>query len=314
MTSGDGSIARRQLLAMLGLTATATVPPLRAALPKPTLGLQAITIMNALGMDLPRTLRDVRRTGYRVLETIGALGLPLSALKDRLAEAGLSTNAQHLCPASFYPVMAMWSRGALPMTDIAAQLNSVYALDRLPAILDEGIAIAQLLGQRYLVWSSLPAADLTDSAGLTRIIRAFDNAGRTCAREGLVFAFHNGSRGFASVAGQRPYDLLLAETDPALVKMELDIYWAIKMGIDPVAILARHPDRFALCHLKNMDDKGEIAPIPRRANGSGRVDFPLIIAAARSAGIAHFYFEQDQAPDPIRTMADARAMLAPLMR
>jgi sugar phosphate isomerase/epimerase len=313
MTARD-AIARRQLLAMLGLATMAAAHPLRAALPKPTLGLQAITIMNALPVDLPRMLRDVRRTGYRVLETIGALGLPPSALADRLAEAGLSTNAQHLCPASFYPAMAAWSRGAVPMADIAVQLNSVYALDRLPAILDEGIATARLLGQRYLVWSSLPAADLTDSAGLTRIIRAFDDAGRTCAREGLVFAFHNGSRGFAPVAGQRPYDLLLAETDSALVKMELDIYWAIKMGIDPVAILARQPGRFALCHLKNMDDKGEVAPIPRRPTDMGRIDFPMIVAAARRAGIMHFYFEQDQAPDPIRTMADARAMLAPLMR
>lgn len=274
-----------------------------------TLGLQTITVMNLLAVDMPGTLAGVARAGYRQLETVGALGVEPSVLADRLAIAGLSTNAQHLCPASFYPVMAGWSRGTIPMADVAMQLNSVYALDRLPAILDECIATAKILGQRYLIWSSLPVADLADAAGLSRIVRAFDDAGRTCAREGLVFGFHNGSRGFTPVAGTRPYDLLLAETDPALVKMELDLYWAVKVGIDPRDYLSRHPGRFALCHLKNMDSTGNIAPV-----GPGRIDFAAIIPAARRAGIGHFYFEYDQAPDPMRAITDAHEVFAPMMR
>jgi sugar phosphate isomerase/epimerase len=268
-----------------------------------------ITVMRVLPGDMAATLSGIAQAGYRVVETIGTQGVDPAVLAGRLAVAGLATNSQHLFPRSFYPVMDAWSKGVLATSAVAAQFDSVLALERLPAVLDEGIAAAKVLGQRYLIWPTIPASALADRAGLERLIRAFTQAGEICAREGLVFGLHNGSKSFLMVGGKRIFDAIAEETDPAKVKMELDVYWATRMGIDPVAYLHQHGDRIALCHLKDMNDKGEIV-LP----GTGTMDFRAIVTAAKAVAVADFYVEYDEAPNPMRDIVKAYAYLAPILQ
>ena len=90
--------------------------------------------------------------------------------------------------------------------------------------------------------------------------------------------------------GQLPYDLLLKETDPKLVKMELDLYWATHAGIDPLELFRKNPGRFPLVHLKDMakTEKREFAEL-----GTGSIDFQRILDARKLAGIEHYFVEQD---------------------
>jgi sugar phosphate isomerase/epimerase len=293
---------RRELLAISGAAiglglARPVIAKIRS---RGGIGLETITVMQALAQDLDGTLRAVRRMGYRNLETIGTLGLDAHVLRDRMKANGLASSAQHLCPDGFYAVMRAWSAKTMSMAAVFEQIKTIYSLDRLPALLNDAIGKAHVLGQQTIICSSILDSDLQDLAGVERIAAAFTAAGKACAAAGLAFGFHNGSKGFTPVMGKRPYDLLLERTDPALVKMEMDVYWARKVGIDPLAYIANNPGRYTLCHLKDMDDGGEIVGI-----GEGIIDFAEVLRLGDAAGIAHYYVEYDQAPDPMHAAASS---------
>lgn len=300
---------RLALGAGLGLALGTSAGASRRAGAAGEIGLQAITVMNELSRDLAGTLSDVRRIGYRSMETVGTLGTEPAALHDRLRAAGLGTPSQHICPNDFYAVMQAWSEKKMPMAAVFEQIRTVYALERMPALIESAIAGAKVLGQKTVVWSNLIAEDLASIAGVERIAKAFMQAGETCAAEGIEFAFHNGSRGFDPVAGKLPYDILLEQTDPAAVGMQMDIYWARKVGIDPIAYIKRNPGRYRLCHLKDIDRAGEIVGI-----GKGLIDFHEVLMTGEAAGIRHYFVEYDQAPDPLATAADALRRLASVRR
>jgi sugar phosphate isomerase/epimerase len=302
---------RRHLLGLLGASCAMTSVAMRAhAAPEAStkrLGLQMITVMRPLKSDFKGTLRAIANQGYSNVETLGSFGCSADEVAAAFAEAGLVSNAQHVCPATFYPVMDAWAAGALPMSVVFAEVSRTYSLDRMPHLLDEAIRSAQVLGQKFIVWSNLMNTDLASSDGISGIIRAFNRAGDLCAKEGLVFAFHNGSKGFAPIDGKTPYDRFLEETDPDTVKMEMDVYWATKSGVDPTAYLRRYPGRYTLCHLKDMDAQGNIT-----APGSGQIDFQQILDAGGTAGIQSYFFEYDQAPNPLADIAAARAFFQTL--
>src|SRR5947207_2433902 len=96
------------------------------------------------------------------------------------------------------------------------------------------------------------------------------------------------------VEGKLPYDVLLAETDPKLVQMEMDLYWITKGGQDPLAYFARWPGRFPLVHVK--DSMGP--PDNKMADvGAGTINWKHIFAQQSQAGIKHFFVEHDQPAD-----------------
>src|SRR5213083_2954245 len=110
----------------------------------------------------------------------------------------------------------------------------------------------------------------------------------------LQFAYHNHDFEFAPLDGKLPYDVLLAETDPTLVQLEVDLYWITKGGQDPLAYFARWPGRFPMVHVK--DSAG---PPDHRmmAVGAGKIDFQKIFAQSDQAGIKHYFVEHDDAAD-----------------
>jgi sugar phosphate isomerase/epimerase len=296
---------RRTLLRWAGAAGLAVAQPggalaFGAARSRGRLGLQAITVMDRFGRSPASTLQAMAAIGYRDIETIGALGLPAPALRRMFRAAGLSSTAQHICPADFYPQMLAWSRGQVSTADTLAKLSAIYALNRIDVLLDESIRVAHALGQHYLVWSYLPEADLTTVPGILRVAAILNRAGQRCRAEGLTLAFHNGSKGFSAIDGVRPYDLLLRETDPQLLKMELDVYWMTKVGGDPIAYLSGNPGRYPMLHLKDIDAAGNIVGL-----GRGVLDFRSIVQTARSMGTKTFFFEYDQAPDPLANASRA---------
>src|SRR5438309_1595024 len=156
-----------------------------------------------------------------------------------------------------------------------------------------------------VAWTAQPLR--RDLDGWKRVGETFTRAGDACHNAGLTFAFHNHSYEFVPLEGQLPYDVLLAATDPALVKLEMDLFWITFGGQDPLAYFAKHPGRFPLVHVKDMTAKPR-PDIPAdsvmRDVGKGSIDWKRIFARSEQAGIRHYFVEHDSPGD---ALASSRA-------
>ncbi len=257
-------------------------------------GLELITVLKLLGENFGATLQAVADIGYRQVETLGSLGRSPGDVREALSACHLVSPAQHLVPDDLYGVFQRWDRGSLTMPEALSELRRGYALPHIERIVDQGLIRAHAMGQAFLVWPVLFAEHVTSLHALDALIRALNTAGALCQREGVTFAFHNGSKAFERIGSDVAYDLILHNTNPQTVKMELDTFYAAKAGADPLRYFADYPDRFRLVHLKDMDSNGEITDL-----GKGTIRFPALIAAAQAAGVEHFFVEHDQAKDPL---------------
>ena len=127
-------------------------------------------------------------------------------------------------------------------------------------------------GVPYLVCANTPIGSMQE---IKDSIAVLNKTGEACKKAGVTFAYHNHDFEFTPIDGKLPYDLMLAETDKNLVKMELDLYWIVKANQDPLAYMKKHPDRFALFHVKDLDKT------PNRGItevGHGVIDFKTIFA------------------------------------
>jgi sugar phosphate isomerase/epimerase len=177
-------------------------------------------------------------------------------------------------------------------------------------------------GQRRTGAAARPPQTL-DS--VKRTAEQLNEAGRVTQRYGIKVIVHNHTEEFEPLAdsSQRPYDVLLAETDPALVAMELDIGWAAVAGQDALELFRQHPGRFEVWHVKDISGMAalegmQIAERRRAAKivpmGMGDLDYRGIFAAAELAGMKHYFVEQDTAPQSGDSMAAAATSYQNLLR
>jgi sugar phosphate isomerase/epimerase len=142
-----------------------------------------------------------------------------------------------------------------------------------------------------------------EKAGLDGYREAADvlnRAGEIARKSGITIGYHNHGTELAPIGGVRPYDVILDRTDPSLVAMEMDIYWLVTGGGDPLAYFARYPGRFRMVHVKDMDG----TPKHRMTDvGKGVIDWKQIFAQSRQAGIEHYFVEHDEATDPFASIA-----------
>ena len=133
--------------------------------------------------------------------------------------------------------------------------------------------------------------------------------GKTCHENGLEFAWHNHDKEFIAMEEGLPFDFLMKNTDPSLVKCELDIYWAAKGGADPVELMKKYAGRYNILHIKDM------APGTTKdfeCPGSGIIDFPAVFREADKQGIKHFMVERDNVPDGMACLKSAAEYLKKL--
>jgi sugar phosphate isomerase/epimerase len=121
----------------------------------------------------------------------------------------------------------------------------------------------------------------------------FNKAAEKCHAAGIQFCYHNHDFEFDQQDGKYPYDVLLENTDPKLVKMEMDLYWVSKAGQDPMKLIEQHPGRFPLWHLKDMDNTSAHA---FTEVGNGVIDFKKIFTEKAASGMKYFFVEQDKCP------------------
>ena len=225
--------------------------------------MQLYTVRRELEKDFEGTLARVAALGYREVEFAGYFNRPPKEVRAALARRRLAAPAAHV------PLAAL--RGSL----------------------QELIDAAHVIGHKYLLVAYLPAEERRTLDDYRRHADLFNRAGERLNRAGLRFAYHNHDFEFAPLEGRVPYDLLLERTDPRTVKLEMDLYWTVKGGGSPLAYFEKHPGRFHLLHVKDMD------ATPRRhftEVGRGVIDFKPVFANAARAGVRHYFVEQDETP------------------
>ena len=270
-----------------------------AATPKP-LGLQLYTVMPLLQQDFAGTLRAVAGIGYEEVETIGTFGREPAELRALFDKYNLRSPSQHMVPGNLYDVFNRLTRKELTFEQASKLWQQIMSVERVEPIMRECIRNAQVLGQKYIVWQILWPEQMQTRALLETFCKGLNEAGRLAAAEGHVLNYHNHAEELKPHDGVIPYDFILENTDPQLVEMELDCYWTVAAGADPAHYFTKYPGRFKQCHLKDGTAAGDITVV-----GQGIMKFAPMLAAARAAGVEHYYVEQDGAADPMKASAQA---------
>jgi sugar phosphate isomerase/epimerase len=271
---------RRNFLATLGVAALGMASRDAAAAseilaPRRKLkrvGLQLYTVRDLMKADLPGTLAKVAAIGYKEVEFAGYFGRTPAQIRELLRRDGLTSPSTHL---PFDSLETSWQK----------QLDD-----------------AKAVGHHWATIAFIPEEKRRTLDDWKRHAATFNRAAAQAKSAGLRFAYHNHNFEFTAIDGTRPLDLLLKETDPSLVDFEMDLYWVVFGGGDPLDFFNRYPKRFSLVHVK--DSAG---PPDRKMVdvGQGTIDFRSIFAQSDKAGIKHYFVEHDQPADPIATIRNS---------
>jgi len=228
--------------------------------------------------DVDGTLAAVAEIGYREVEFAGLYGLTPRGMRAKCDAVGLRAASSHQS-----------------VGDVRGDWTSVL----------EG---ARELGQSLVIVPSIPS-DLQTPDGLRALADDFNRAGEAASTAGLRFGYHNHDwehRAFPD--GTVPIDLLLERTDPALVDWQMDIFWTVHGGADPVRYLNEVGDRVTSVHLKDRTAAGEMANV-----GDGVIDFAGLLPLAEGMGLLHAFVENDRpGPDPVESIRRSFAGLSTL--
>lgn len=235
------------------------------------LAVQLWSFRDDLGKDVPGTLKRVRALGFTRVELAGYYGLTAQQFRAELAKAGLQAVAMHI--------------------------EYETARDRI----DEVIREAKLFGVRDVgvPWIKSPFTR-DDCLAASEV---FNRAGKRLAASGIRFFYHlHGYEFVADSAGKGTLlDLLLAQTDPRYVSLQLDTYHVAFPGQDPVALLRKYRGRFSSLHLKDIrkevvgDQSGDYREADAVPMGRGKVDWPKLLKVARQQGLRWYIIEDETA-------------------
>ena len=158
------------------------------------------------------------------------------------------------------------------------------------------------IGGKYLVCPWLGPQKTIDD--YKKAADQFNTAGEICKKEGLKFAYHNHDYSFKETEGQIPQDIFMNNTDPNLVDFEMDMYWVVTAGVDPISYLEKHKNRFKLCHIKDRT-KDSKEQFDSCSLGEGSIDYANVLKKAKTLGMEYFIYEQEKySADGV--MADAK--------
>ncbi|MFT3826081.1 MAG: sugar phosphate isomerase/epimerase [Chitinophagaceae bacterium] len=158
---------------------------------------------------------------------------------------------------------------------------------------EQKAAEAAAIGMKYLICPYLGAQKTLDD--YKHWADEFNKRGEICKKNGIRFAYHNHGYSFTAMDRQMPQDIFMQNTDPALVDFEMDIYWVVTAGADPLAWLQKYPKRFRLCHIKDRDKNAAATETNASVDlGTGRIDFKKILNEAKKQGMEYYIVEQER--------------------
>jgi sugar phosphate isomerase/epimerase len=245
-------------------------------LPGP-LGVQLYTLRTEMERDVAATLARVAEIGYGEVEFAGYFGHSPSEIRRFLADAGLRAPSAHL---AFDLVEKAW-----------------------PATLEAAAAV----GHEYVVVPSIPEPMRASLDDWRRIAERLTLAAAEARAAGLQFAYHNHDFEFQEMEGRTPLNVFLETSDPDLVQLELDVFWIVDAGGDPIVFIDRWPGRIPLVHVKGRAGDGRMTDV-----GSGVIDWTEIFRHRERAGIRHYFVEHDDPQEPFQSVKSSLRYLSQL--
>ncbi len=252
---------------------------------KNEIGIQLYTIREMVRDDLPETLKTLNKIGYSTVEAAGYYdgkfyGLMPETYKNLVVDSGLNPVSSHC--------------------RISVENASRVCDDHLEA------------GARFVVLPSAPEAERKTAAGYYALAEKLNAIGEICREKNLAFGYHNHAFEFQPVNGETPYDILLENTDDDLVFFQMDTYWTVYGGKDPLEYFKKSPHRFRLLHLKDMNN----SPDKRSTEiGAGIIDFYTILKQSEKAGTEYVFVEQEEfRMEPVRSITESYHFLRSIMK
>ena len=244
------------------------------------IGLAVLTVNTVSSHDYERTMRDVAAIGYREVDMyIYESRREPAETRAILDRAGLSCTSARVASPALY-------RGW-----------------------DRFLDAANVLGARWITLANVTYEERLHLRDWQELADVLNKAGEAARRRGLTLCYHNHSFELEPMEGKVPLDLLLSSTDPALVKLQMDVYWMTHGGRNPATEIRRLGSRVATLHLKDMD------ATPARGIttvGRGIIDFAAVLAAAADVKVQNYFVEEDAPADPMAAIRSSYDYLARL--
>ena len=257
----------------LALAATTILPSIVfSETKKHAIGLQLYSLRETIGSDVKGTIAKVADLGFKEVETYGYSqenkfwGLSVKEFKSILDDNGLTT------PSGHYGVDPFLAQGGTK-DDFAFNLD-----------------VANELGQKYVIVPYIGGNLRNSIDDYKRLSQKLNEAGEMCRKAGLKLGYHNHDFEFTDYDGQNGLETFLANTDNKNVVFEMDIYWVVRAGRDPIELMNKYPGRFPLWHVKDMSKKNEDL---NTEIGSGSIDYKAIFSEMKKSGAKHLIIEQE---------------------
>lgn len=268
---------RRKFIANTGLLSAASLLPLASCSPsentKYKLGYQLFSVNDDMNKDHLTTLKALKAMGYQDFEIYGfddqALtyyGEKAESFKNILDDLELTVTSGHY---SF--------------SDYLTKTN-----DELKRFVDQCIKGALALGSPYITWPWI-APNFRNFVGFKILAPKLNLIGEQVAAAGLGFAYHNHGYEFKDLGGQSGFDIILNNTDPDLVKLQMDMYWVMHEGIStPKEMVKKQPGRYVMWHIKDMHKESR----DYTELGNGSINYHEVLPDPKASGLEYYYIEQ----------------------
>ena len=261
------------VLLILGCVAL-TWPTHTETVPRKAVGLQLYSLRDQFKKDVAQTLDQVRAFGITNVELAGTYGVAPEKFKEQL--------------------------DARRIKAISGHFSYEQCRDDIEGVARE----AKLLGLEYAGCAWIPHKGPFDEKTCREAAAVFNRAGEALAKHGIKFFYHTHGYEFLPYRDGTLFDLLMAETNPEYVRIEMDVYWIVHPGQDPVKLLEKYGKRFELLHVKDMK-RGTPGGFTGQSDvtnnvplGEGIIDWPNVFRAAKKAGVK-WYFIEDESPTSV---------------
>lgn len=245
-----------------------------------SVGLQLYTLRDHIVKDTKGTLKKVAAAGYKELESYAGEKGPYFGMKPKEFKA-------------FVEGLGMHVRSSHVGIDKDFQATADAAAEA---------------GISYLLCPYMDATKRPDLDGFKRTAEEFNKLGEITKKNGIQFGYHNHDYAFKEMEGEIPYDVMLKATDADLVTFEMDLYWVVRAGKDPIAYFNQYPGRFPLWHVKDMDKANNEL---NTEVGMGSIDFNPIFKNASKAGLKFAFVEQENFKmEPFASIKKSRVYVA----
>ncbi|ULQ50719.1 sugar phosphate isomerase/epimerase family protein [Flavihumibacter fluvii] len=271
-----------------------------------SIGINFFSLPKMLEKDLAGTLSMLSKMGYKEVELYGPYPFSTEPARKRwdAVTPALGFSGSGFFGHTIPEVKKMFADQGLSVPSMHTDL------DTLQNNMGQLAEAAHQLGTSYVVLPAIPDEIRQTLDDYRKIAENFNRIGESARKNGIKFTYHNHGYGISPVDGQVPLQIILDGTDPALVYLEMDLFWTIAGGADPLEYLTKYKNRYRCMHVKDMTkavrfsgDGGNaqqwIALFPFMTSaGSGVMDLRTILAKAKAAGVQHFFVEQDMVADP----------------